>query len=531
MKTLSFSIALLLCAANAPALIAPPPPTNTYTPPANIITLKADAEPDAVARDFGLTPVNVYRHAIKGFAVTVPTNQLPALKADPRVQAVEGNGRVYLCAQTNSTGFSRMGCKTYPMVHFNGVDDTRIDVDIAIMDSGVQTNHPDLNVYRAVTYSDLDPSQVGDWSGHGTHVAGIAAALDNGIGVVGVAPGARIWSIQIFSESQGGEWSMIFAGCDYVAQHADEIEIVNMSISNNGDPGAPFLAIQQTFSNLVSKGVVLIASAGNSSSDILGEDGIYGVNPTNNLQDDYLPAAIPWVSCVSGMMDLDGLPGQDYFTSFSNYSGKTNTQGYFVHSPGLGIDVCAPSYEIVSTWIGSSTNSSSGTSMAAPHVAGLAALYIAANGRATNAAGVFKIRQAIIDAAEPQSLWNGGAVVFDEDGMNHNAYVNNNWGAFLAGQAPPYLPTFFPEGLARPSSNWIPAMRFTGQQAQSNGFALNFTTLPGYWHALQYKDTLAGTNGWQTLTNLDGTGRTAAVLDLSATNTTRFYRLASQPAP
>lgn len=396
MKSQILAAGLFASACLARALTIPG--TNTYSPPANIITLQADADPEAVARDFGLMPVNVYRHAFKGFAVTVPTNQLAALRQDPRVAAVEPNGHVYLCTQSNSTGFARLGCKTYPMIHFKGVDDTRIDVDVAIMDTGIQTNHPDLNVYRAVAFADtnLPPD---DWLGHGTHVAGICGALDNNIGVVGVSPGVRLWGVRVIGPTQS-EWANVLAGFDYAAQHANEIEIVNCSFNNNGIGGVPQTALEQSLSNLVSHGVVVIAAAGNGSTDILGFDGIYGTD------DDHFPAANPWVCAVSAFMDFNGELGDDYLATFTNYSSKTNAHGYFVTSPGLGIDVCAPGYQIYSASITNYYATLDGTSMAAPHVAGVAALYIAANGRATNAAGVFKIRQAIIDAAQPQSVWN-----------------------------------------------------------------------------------------------------------------------------
>lgn len=472
-------------------------PVVTNAPPAHIVTLRSDADPEAVAHDFGLMPRFCYHYACKGFAATVPTNQLAALRADPRVVAVEGNGRVYLCAQTNSTGWSRMGMNHFPMVHYN----TKINVDVAIMDTGVQTNHPDLNVYRAVAFADtnLPPD---DWYGHGTHVAGICGALDNDLGVVGVAPGVRIWSIRIIGPTESG-WDNILAGWDYVAQHADEISVVNMSFSNNGTAPTP-LAAGQSISNLVNRGVLLIAAAGNNSVDILGYDGIYGTD------DDQMPAANPFVCAVSAMMDFDGLLGDDYFAiDFSNYSG-TNAHHYFVNSPGLGIDVCAPGYEILSTTTNSSYEIGTGTSSAAPHVAGLAALYIAANGRATNAAGVFKIRQAIIDAAQPQSLWN---ILFNPSNPNTYDLDDNH------------------EGMAQPSLSWIPAMKFTGAQKQTNGLALNFTTLPGYAHTVQYRAALTGSGAWTNLVTTNGTGDRFTVLDASATNSTRFYRLATSPAP
>jgi len=419
---------------------------------------------------------------------------MPTFTADARVLAVEPNGPIFPSSQTNATGIRRMGIPSFPLAHINGIDE-RIDLDVAVMDTGIQSSHPDLNVVHAVGFADLGLNGE-DWNGHGTHVAGILGALDNNIGVVGVAPGVRLWSVQVLGPTQSS-WNNFFAGMDYIAQHTDEISVVNASLSNNGIGPPPESAIRQAISNLVSQGVVFITCAGNGATDIYGPDATFGTD------DDFLPAAVPEAMTVSAMGDADGLPGNDHIAPTSCFSQSVVTN-HFVNSPGAAIDVVAPGVNIYSTWIGSTYTTQSGTSMAAPHVAGLVVLYIAANGRATNAAGVYQIRQAIVDNAQPQSAWQT-LDTLDPD-ANH-------------------------EGLAIASLNWVPRQRFLSQHLTPLGFATEFTTLPGYIHTIQFTANLMATNPWTDLIATNGSGKPVVIIDVVTNDTIRFYRLLTTPAP
>src|SRR5262249_25090933 len=144
----------------------------------------------------------------------------------------------------------------------------------AVLDTGLQTNHPDLNVFQAV---DATGSGLGgdDWNGHGTHVAGIIGALDNGFGVVGMAPGVRLLSVQIITPGHNGTSDLI-SGLDYVAQHADEISVVNASITVNPGGAVSFTAIQQAVHAIVNRGIVFVACVGNNAIDVAGGDLIFG---------------------------------------------------------------------------------------------------------------------------------------------------------------------------------------------------------------------------------------------------------------
>jgi hypothetical protein len=327
---------------------------------------------------------------------------LNALRNDPRVQFIEQDIEVHALGQIVPTGIRRIGADVSPAAKIDGLDE-RVNADIAVIDTGIDLTHPDLNVYRNVTFVSGTTSGNDD-DGHGTHVSGIAAALDNNIGVVGVAPGARLWAVKVLDSTGWGAMSQVIQGVDYVTQHADEIEVANLSLGSYAPQTDSLrLAIQ----NSVAKGVVYVVAAGNSRVELFAED--YALGGW-----DYIPAAYPEVMTVSALVDTDGQAGgagsattwgdDDTLATFSNYSLHL-APGNPVDSPGLMIDVAAPGVNIYSTHMGGSYATMSGTSMASPHVAGAVALYISQFGRAYDAAGVYAIRQALINSAEPQNSW------------------------------------------------------------------------------------------------------------------------------
>jgi subtilisin family serine protease len=387
-----------------------------------------------------------------------------------------------------------MGVNHFPVAHMNGADN-RIAVNVAILDTGIDTNHPDLNIVQAVEFTGSgDPT---DWDGHGTEVAGIIGALDNTFGVVGVAPGARLWSVQVLGPTPDqSSWGIAIAGMDYVAQRSNQIEVVNCSFGNAGCPwgNAPYNAVYQAVHTLASQGIVVVAGVGNCGLEIAGRNYLFGDN------DDFLPAALTEVMAVSAMD-----PTNDAIAAFSNFSSFPHPDAV-VNSPGGAIDVAAPGVNILSTSTNHGYAMDSGTSMAAPHAAGLVALYIAANGRAHTAQDVYNIRQAIVDNSLQQSDWNA-VDTMDPD---------------------PYL-----EPLAIPSENWVPLPIITAQANTPAGFQLSFRAVPGYNYTAQYNSSLGLLSGWTNLTSITGTGAVASVTigDPAPSPPRRFYRLLRQPAP
>jgi subtilisin family serine protease len=280
---------------------------------------------------------------------------ISSLKENPAVEAVYNDGLVSIQAQTLPNDQNRVDADL--SATRSGDGSGNVDADIAIIDTGVQQDHPDLNVFNCVSFVGNPTPNVplgtcSDGQGHGTHVAGTAAAKDNDIGVVGKAPGARIWAIKVLGDDGFGSFSDILEGVNYVAAHANEIDVVNMSLGGTGT----YPPLEAALTDLVNtKGVVVVVAAGNNHQD------------ANN----FTPARTPAVISVSAEADSDGKCGgtgaatfagpDDSFATFSNY--------------GLGVDMAAPGVDVYSTYKNSGYATMSGTSMASPNVAGAAALY------------------------------------------------------------------------------------------------------------------------------------------------------------
>jgi len=465
--TLLFLIGSAIAGAQPP--VNPPAGSPQIVPGRYIVLLQDGVDAPATARRLaaahGMRLLSVYQHALKGFAAVIPEARLDLLRQDPSVLSIEPDRVIHALAQTLPTGINRIEADQNALAAIDGVD-TRVDVDIAVIDTGVDLDHPDLNVYRftdcvdadligwlfgITCVDDDDPLNDGtlgnDLNGHGSHVAGIAAAKDNGIGVVGVAPGARIWSVAVLDATGSGYLYWLVNGIDWVAAHADEIDVANMSLGWQGNSPAARTAIQ----NAVNRGVVFVVSAGNSAQDIYGPDRVFG------NADDFEPASYPEAAAISALVDTDGVAGglgpgtirgpDDTLANFSNFS-TTAVATNPVTSPGKGIDVAAPGVNIYSSYKDGGYATLSGTSMSSPHAAGAAALYIAANGRATTASGVAFIRQQLINAAQPQTQW-GPADTKDRD--------TNNEGLVQVGDAAPPEPDPEPDPDPTPTAPAAPS--------------------------------------------------------------------------
>ena len=213
-----------------------------------------------------------------------------------------------------------------------------------------------------------------------------------------------------------------------MTEHSNEVDVVNMSLGGFGNSSFLHNAIRRS----VDKGVVYVVAAGNESMDI------YGYNHDYFVGDNFTPASYPEVMTVSAMADTDGKPGgkgsktsfgdlDDTLAWFSNYSHMVHPENP-VYSPGAGIDLAAPGVDILSNAPGDKLVKLSGTSMASPHVAGAVARFIYEFGKdymengKKDAQFVYKIRQALIDLAQPQEEWNSKKDAKDPD-PNHEGLL------------------------------------------------------------------------------------------------------------
>ncbi len=378
------------------------------------------AESDIVARGRGVRLAS-YRSAIRGFAGQFSAAAIDDIRRDPRVAFVSED-RVVTIAGDRSDRTDRSGVvdnaaresrrwnpkpsptpTPSPTPPANtqivplGVD--RIDgeaktnkgegVVVAVVDTGVDLTHPDLkaNIYGGKNCTSYNTSAYGDENGHGTHVAGTIAALDNTVGVVGVAPKARIAAIRVLDRYGNGSWSSVICGLDTVAANGPvnggAITVANMSLGGGGvsDNNCGLTnndALHKAVCRVRDAGVTLIVAAGNDGRD----------------SNSFVPAAYnDAVITVSALADSDGLPGglggstgfgaDDTFASFSNF--------------GSPVDIAAPGANVYSTKRGGGYVNMSGTSMASPHAAGAAALYVSAH----PGASWTEIRDALVSAGEP----------------------------------------------------------------------------------------------------------------------------------
>jgi len=356
---------------------------SEFTPGRYIIVLEDDISPLEVIVSKGKIPDFVFNHAINGFAGSFSAKFLEDMEKDPRVKFIEKDQRVHAFLQTTPTGIDRIDAEGQVSVE-------NAEVVVAVLDTGIDDTHPDLNVIKKVNCAKGGPfggncveNDGNDGHGHGTHVAGTIGAIQNDIGVEGVAPGVKIVAVKVLDNKGSGWTSWIIGGIDYVTSTRtnsdpnDDIDVVNMSLGG-GNSESEKTAIQ----NSVAQGIVYVVAAGNE-----------GIEADNTS-----PANTPEVITVSALADSDGICGSqgdptsygpdDTFATFSNF--------------GSFVDIAAPGTDIYSTLPGG-YGFSSGTSMASPHVAGAVALYIIDNGKPTNAAGVETLRNQLVSSGISQT--------------------------------------------------------------------------------------------------------------------------------
>ena len=293
---------------------------------------KLALSPDAIEK--------VYAFSIEGFAARLSETQLAQLGSDPRVKTIEQDYLIIL-APPSGRGPGGDGGSTgqetpWGITRVGGGQNYTGPGKAYILDTGIDLDHEDLNVDASAGYNSFtsgkDSWDLDDGNGHGTHVAGTVAAINNSVGVVGVAAGATVIPVKVLGARGSGSYSGVIDGVNYVGANGSDGDVANMSL------GGPVSQALDAAVVAASSKVKFALAAGNESDD------------ANN----HSPAG----ANGNNIYTVSAMDRNDRFASFSNYGNPP-------------IDYCAPGVSIKSTWKGGGYNTISGTSMAAPHVCGI----------------------------------------------------------------------------------------------------------------------------------------------------------------
>ncbi|MYV63148.1 S8 family serine peptidase [Streptomyces sp. SID4931] len=337
-----------------------------------IVTLKDSAAKSdsakgkALAKKYGASIERTYRSALNGYAVEATAAEAKKFAADPAVASVSQNRTFTVSAtQTNppSWGLDRIDQRSLPLdQRYTYPDKAGEGVTAYVIDTGVRISHSDFGGRAFNGYDAIDNDNVAqDGHGHGTHVAGTVAGTAHG-----VAKKAKIVGVRVLNNQGSGTTAQVVAGIDWVTANAVKPAVANMSLGGGADAVLD-AAVQRS----IDSGITYAVAAGNESTNANTKS----------------PARVADAITVGSTTNTDAR------SSFSNY--------------GAVVDIFAPGSSITSTWSTSdtATNTISGTSMASPHVAGAAAIYLADNPGSTPA----QVSAGLVAAATTGVVGNPGS--------------------------------------------------------------------------------------------------------------------------
>jgi subtilisin family serine protease len=318
---------------------------------------------EAVADELGIVYSGkvdkVFKHALNGFSVEMKAKQAEKLSQDPRVKFVEEDGEVTAdTTQTGATwGLDRIDQRDRPTDGNYNYTPTGSGVNAYIIDTGIRRTHAQFGGRAVIGYDAIgDGQNTNDCNGHGTHVAGTV-----GGSTYGVAKSVQLYAVRVLNCSGSGSNSGVIAGVDWVKNNHVKPAVANMSLG-----GGASSALDTAVNNAIAAGVTFAVAAGNENQNACN------VSPAR----------------TANAITVGSTTNTDARSSFSNY--------------GTCVDIFAPGSSITSSWYTSdtATNTISGTSMASPHVAGVAALYLQGNTTASAAT----VRDALVNNASSGKL-------------------------------------------------------------------------------------------------------------------------------
>jgi subtilisin family serine protease len=302
-----------------------------------VVVLNEGADPRSVAAVAGVSPRYVYTAAVNGFAASLNQGQLNALQHNPNVEYIEQDQAFEATAtQSGATwGIDRIDQRNRPLSGTYTYTTTASTVYAYVIDTGIYASHSQFGGRASNVYDALGGNGT-DCNGHGTHVAGTI-----GSSTYGVAKAVRLRGLRVLNCSGSGSTSGIIAAIDWVRVNRTNPAVANLSLG-----GGYSSTLNTAINNLANSGVFVAVAAGNENQNACNVS----------------PASAASATTVASSTSSDAK------SSFSNY--------------GSCVDLYAPGSSITSTWLNGGTNTISGTSMASPHVAGVAALYKATYGNA-----------------------------------------------------------------------------------------------------------------------------------------------------
>ncbi|HEY9402991.1 MAG TPA: S8 family serine peptidase [Pyrinomonadaceae bacterium] len=345
--------------------------SHTAVPNSYIVVFKDSVPQNRVnafaaqlARTHGGTVGYIYQHALRGFSVELSEGQARALSLNPQIEYIEEDTVVEGAAVQNrpTWGLDRIDQRGLPLNASYSYANAGTGVNVYVVDGGIRYTHREFGGRAALAYDYVAGGTGMDCNGHGTHVAGTI-----GSATYGVAKNAKLWSVRVLDCSNLGTVARIVAGVDWITANHVKPAVANLSFATGLGNNTMDLAVR----NSIAAGVTYVVAAGNNAGD----------------------AALRSPARVTEAITVAATDQNDSQATFSN--------------SGAVVDVYAPGVDIISTWSTSdeATNIRSGTSFAAPFVAGMAARYLSGNPQATPAS----VSQAITRSATAGQITNAGA--------------------------------------------------------------------------------------------------------------------------